>query len=346
MKIITLNRVRVVNYLIWLIIVLILAILYITHRRQVGTTSIFMGGELLQQSLEKSAEIQTISIYDKKLDFEKYFRPSKLPILNNRPVDRDVSDVSKLPDYLFKSPEDTIINYFSLLREAANHVDEKNAGCGTIGNARLPYPIAYKFLSPSYQHKISYEQYLKSHENILHTSLIKMKPVPKNKDFLDEQKYFVEIESIKGSENDSSYFAYYYGFICLSKDKNLYKISDIKFYSEIYLCAPYHGWAYMGEAVVDIKYGGWCKLVKERYPTKQDGYVKNIYFKGTDGNDYLIVFFTLTNDTDIEVAQYIKDKDGRWILIHLDPQKCLEGNECDSRNDMGLFICYYCSKNR
>ncbi len=82
----------------------------------------------------------------------------------------------------------------------------------------------------------------------------------------------------------------------------------------------------MVEAVVDIKYGGWCSLVKERYPTQQDGFVKRIYFKGTDGNDYMIEFFQLTNDTDIEIAQYKKDASGKWKLIKLDPNKCLEKN--------------------
>jgi len=52
--------------------------------------------------------------------------------------------------------------------------------------------------------------------------------------------------------------------------------------------------------------------------------VKKIYFKGTDGNDYMILFFQLTNDTDIQIAQYIKDSNGKWINIKLDASKCLE----------------------
>ena len=67
----------------------------------------------------------------------------------------------------------------------------------------------------------------------------------------------------------------------------------------------------------------WCSLIKERYPTQQDDYTKNIFFKGTDNNDYLIVFYQLTNDTDIEIAQYMKGDNGNWTLIKLDPNLCL-----------------------
>ncbi|MBU3072308.1 hypothetical protein [Clostridium estertheticum] len=45
--------------------------------------------------------------------------------------------------------------------------------------------------------------------------------------------------------------------------------------------------------------------------------------KGTDGSDYKFVFFQLTNDTDIEIAQYKKDEKGNWNLIKSDPGKCL-----------------------
>ena len=75
---------------------------------------------------------------------------------------------------------------------------------------------------------------------------------------------------------------------------------------------------------MDIRYGEWCKLIKERYPTKQDGYVKKIRFMGTDEKEYLILFFQLTNDMDIEIAQYRKSQGDQWELIKLDAEKCLE----------------------
>ena len=57
---------------------------------------------------------------------------------------------------------------------AANWVEGKEAGCGTIGNAKSPYPVAYNFLTDAYQEKLPYDQYLKLFENILHINLIKL----------------------------------------------------------------------------------------------------------------------------------------------------------------------------
>jgi hypothetical protein len=65
-------------------------------------------------------------------------------------------------------------------------------------------------------------------------------------------------------------------------------------------------------------------MIKEMYPTVQKDYIKNITFRGNDGSDYLIVFYQLTNDTDIEIAQYRKGDDDTWQQIKLEPEKCLE----------------------
>jgi hypothetical protein len=281
-----------------------------------------MGGQFYLQLIESDRRGDR----DEETNAEKYFRPSKLPIINNRSFKWDFFDGSydTLPEDLLKTPEDTIINYFSILRQAANPKDGKGAGCGTLGYARGPYPFAYKFLSSEYQRSLSYNQYLKSFENILHINLIKLKRIPTDEKHPNAMKYFVEIETIEGSEKDVAYFAYYYGYVYIIKEGSQYKISDLQFYGENYLCAPYHGWNYNAELLVDIEYGDWCKLVKEKYPTQQDGFVKKIYFKGTDGNNYLIEFFQLTNDTDIEIAQYKKNDNEKWELIKLDPKKCIE----------------------
>ncbi|WP_313131082.1 hypothetical protein [Anaerocolumna sp.] len=295
-----------------------------------NSAKMVMGGKLGVQTLEVGEDTD-IRQYT---DVEKYFRPSNLPVLNDRNYNmsffdpyfqKEESEII-LQEHLIKSPEDTIINYFSIMREAANVQEGKYAGCGTLGYQTIPYPVAYQFLASSYKENMSYKEYLKTFLNILHINLIKYRQVPVVDNPNDIIRYFVEIETIEGSEKNAAYFAYYYGFIDIVKEKSNYKISNIEFYRENYLCAPYHGWSYAAEAVIDIKYGGWCKLVKDRLPTKQDGYVKRICFKGTDGNEYLIEFYQLTNDTDIEIAQYIKDKSGSWKLIKLDPEKCLETN--------------------
>jgi hypothetical protein len=302
------------------------------HQAHSTTDRLIMGGQFYKQESKQFDEIEVSKVSTEKREGEKYFRPSKLPILNDRKFKSDffhefykkkTSEIT-LPNELLQTPEDTIINYFSILKHAANHQEGKSAGCGTLGYSRTPYPVAYNFLTSTYQEQLDYDSYLKSFENILHINLIKVKRVPGDEKHPNDMRYFVEIETIEGSEKDVAYFAYYYGYIYISKEESQYKISDIQFHGENYLCAPYHGWSYIAEAVVDIKYGDWCSLVKERYPTQQEGYVKNIYFKGTDGNDYLFVFFQLTNDTDIEIAQYKKTAEGKWELIRLDPEKCLD----------------------
>jgi len=287
-----------------------------------------MGGQLNRQLIESDGSRTA----GDEIDVEKYFRPSKLPIINNRDFRSDFfnpfwgkeSSKIALPDYLLKTPEDSIINYFSILRQAANPQKGKGGGCGTLGYQETPYPVAYNFLSSTYKEKLNYNQYLKTFENILHINLIKLKRIATDEKHPNRMRYFIEIETIEGSEKAAAYFAYYYGYLYILREGNQYKISDLQFYGENYLCAPYHGWWHEAESVVDVKYGGWCSLVKERYPTQQDGFVKKIYFKGTDGNDYQIKFFQLTNDTDIEIAQYKKSESGEWEIIKLDPHKCLE----------------------
>jgi hypothetical protein len=330
MKLVVVNRKRIFIIIITFATILVFLKIFQQCYYDKSTAKMVMGGKFFIQTTEIDENIKI----NQNVDVEKYFRPSKLPVLNDRTFNMDffdnyynkeMSEIA-LPKYLVKTPEDTIINYFSILREAANPQEGKIAGCGTLGNAKTPYPIAYNFLSSTYQQKLSYEQYLNTFKNILHINLIKYKEIPVYDKASDIVRYFVEIETIEGSEKGVGYFAYYYGYIDILENEKQYKISNIEFYGENYLCAPYHGWSYDAEGVVDVKYGGWCSLVKERYPTQQVDFVKKIYFKGTDGNDYLIEFFQLTNDTDVEIAQYMKSKDNKWELIKLDPNKCLNSN--------------------
>ena len=81
---------------------------------------------------------------------QKYFRPSSLPVLNLRFTSSDFFhpyyeksyDQIQVPMELTKTPEDTLLNYFSILREAENLLGRS---CGSVGQARLPFPLAYIF---------------------------------------------------------------------------------------------------------------------------------------------------------------------------------------------------------
>lgn len=289
-----------------------------------------MGAVIQKQDVKHFVEREENS-GSRKRDVDLYFQPSCLPSLNNRFTDfqffqpyydKSYKDIT-LPSSLLDSPNNTIIHYFSILREAENLTIKQIGGCGTVGNARIPYPIAYHFFTKDYQRKVSYKSYLQSFQGIGHTRLLKLHELP-IKPNSKTIPYFIELETIEGSSKNLTYFAYHFGYIYLKKENNMYKIDALQLTGEDFLCAAYHLWQHNAEAVVDIEYGNWCKLVKKRLPTKHDGYVKTIDVLGTDGHEYRFVFFQLTNHTDILAAQYKKSVKGKWEIIQLDPTKCLK----------------------
>ncbi len=326
MRLIIINRKIKLLTLMTLVVLLLLCLVFWQYKRHNKETILVMGGNYLKQTIE-----QEDSSESKKLDVETYFRPSDLPVLNNRYNTQFFDDYFgkkaskiKLPKDLLATPEETILNYYSILREAANHEEDKGAGCGSLGNGKIPYPVAYNFLSSQYKKKLNYKEYLNTFKNILHINLIKYREIPIYDNLTNKKRYFVELETIEGTEKYTGVFAYYYGFVDLVEENGRYYIDNLEFVGEDYLCAPYHGWSHDAEASVQIRYGGWCSMIKEMYPIVQDGYRKNVSFKGTDGNDYLIVFYQLTNDTDIEISQYKKQDGGEWELIKLNPEDCLK----------------------
>ncbi|BCZ47158.1 hypothetical protein psyc5s11_32250 [Clostridium gelidum] len=260
---------------------------------------------------------------------EQYFRPSPLPALNNRDFNFEFFDKYSnenynkivLPDWLFISPQDTLINYFSILQEAENI---SQGGCGSIGLAKIPYPIAYNFFTSEYKNKINHSSYFNSFNNIGHINLIKLNNITDENVSNGTYKYFIELETIEPSVNGTVSFAYYYGYAYIQNENGKYKISDIDLKSEDFLCAAYHGWRHNAEFYVDAVYGDWCKLIKRRYPTEQSGYLKNIYILGNDAHDYRFEFFQLTNGTDIEIHQFIKDVNNEWKPIKIDVNKCIQ----------------------
>ncbi|PJI09776.1 MULTISPECIES: hypothetical protein [Clostridium] len=258
---------------------------------------------------------------------ERYFRPSKLVAINVKDFSYEFldkywkEDYNKitLPNYLFISPKETVINYFSILREASSI---SKGGCGSIGNGVEPYPISYSFLTEDFKKRLDYKSYSEMFKEIGHINLIKLRNIL-DANNTNVYKYFFEIETIEPSVNGNTSFAYYYGFMYIKNENGSYKISDIDLRGEDFLCAPYHGWAHNAELYVNTVYGDWCKLIKVVHPTEQIGYVKNIFVSGTDGNEYMFQFFQLTNGTDIQVNQFIKNINGQWVPTIIDVNKCL-----------------------
>jgi hypothetical protein len=358
MKVVVINKKKFLRTLLQSSLILGYALLFLLIVHNQEKSVIVMGGKLVMkeatdekkesyynETTTATADDYKGSYYDKTMteatdedkpqllqdsNVETYFRPSTLPVLNNREfydlfresINNNQEEIS-LTDELFKTPKDAILNYYSILREASNWIKGKSGGCGSIGNGKIPYPIAYQFLTTEYRKQLSYKQFLKSFENILHISLIKLKQIPVYQKE-NSIRYFYEIETIEGSDKEVNYFAYYYGFIDIVKEGQNYKISNLEILEEEFLCAPYHGWSHNGEASVEIKYGGWCSLVKGSLQTVQKDYIKKIMFQGTDGYMYMFIFFQLTNDTDVEIAQYRQIKESKWELIKLNPEDCLK----------------------
>ncbi len=295
-------------------------------------TSVYVMGAVRQKQKWHQRENEEEKETYQQIDVEQYFRPSRRSILNHRLLDyhffnpyngKTYSQISLPPSFL-DTPENAILHYFSILREAENLTEQFIGGCGTVGWAKTPFPIAYNFFTKDYKQKMPYTRYLASFEGIGHTNLIKLYKLPNQK--ADQPiRFFIELETINGTATGVSAFQYHYGTISVRNEDGLYKIDNLDLIGEDFLCAAYHGWRQKGEDVVDIEYGGWCKLIKKRLPTKKEDYVKLIDIIGTDGNDYRFIFVQLTNDTDVLVSQLIKRKQGStWEETKIDPTKCVE----------------------
>ena len=313
-----------------LTIILISSILVINGEENKLDPLILGGSYLEEPKIEEDIRVENENdIYS----LERFFRPSNMTILNTKRNILSINDYDKsssnikINKELLKTPKDTIINYFSILRESANPLYNTQTGCGTLGDARDPYTLAYNFLSKSYKEKVPYKEYFMSFENQLHINLIKLNEVPPDKNRPNDIKYFVELEVIEGTDKPKGVFAYYYGYIYLEKEDDVYKIKDMMYAPENYLCAPYHGWSWDAKSLVEIEYGGWCSLVDGEVIVKDDGYERKVYFKDKDKNEHYVLFYQLTNGVDIKIAYYKKNKDGKWEHIYIDTKKCLENKK-------------------
>ncbi len=293
-------------------------------------TTYVMGAEMQKQQWRQREDLNEKEAKE-QLDVEQFFRPACRSILNRRlfgyqffdPYYNKKYNEITIPSSLLNTPDNMLLNYFSILREAENLTSQLSGGCGTVGEAMLPFPISYNFFTKSYQQKMPFSSYLTSFEGIGHTNLIKLYKLPNTNNDQPIQ-YFVEIETINGTATGISGFQYHYGIISIIEEEGLYKIDSISLTGEDFLCAAYHGWRQQGEGVVDVEYGNWCKQIQKRLPTTRDGYVEIIEVIGTDGNDYRFSFIQLTNDTDVLVSQLMKSKQGKWEVAHIDPTKCTE----------------------
>lgn len=95
--------------------------------------NLILGGRYLEEP--KIEEDIKVDNEDDVYSLERFFRPSNMSILNTKRNLISIDDYGKNPSdiklnkELLKTPKDTIINYFSILREATNPMDNTQTGC-------------------------------------------------------------------------------------------------------------------------------------------------------------------------------------------------------------------------
>ncbi len=312
------------------LIILAITTICIRVDNQNHKTNIIGGSVKELAQIKETDEVlsrQTVSIMkEKRSNFnETYFRPSSLKSLNNNFIDFNTfSETFKdgtVPVKIMDTPVKTIVNYFSVLQQAANLTDEKTGGCGTVGYAKEPYPIAYQFLSESNKKSMPYNEYLDSFQGIGHINLIKV--IPAITENPKEIKYFLELEILEGTNTGGTTFNYYFAEISLVNANNRYYIDSLVLTPEDFFCAPYHGWSHNAESYVEIVYGNWCGLIKKQYQPQQNDFTKEIVVDGVNGDKYMFKFAKLANGTDFLINTLIQ-KDGAWVPVNIDVNKCLE----------------------
>ncbi|HWP79559.1 MAG TPA: hypothetical protein VN446_02865 [Candidatus Acidoferrum sp.] len=286
-----------------------------------GTSAenLFAGGRLCAQASEPDGSVRTVS--EEEDTDERFRRPSKALPYPNPYSFKDfekANDEEPLITKKFEDPEDLILAYYGILREASNMVGYWG-GCGTVGWSRLPYPYAYELLTDGAQETMTLEAFENSFAGTGYTTLLKLYPAYAPPETPAGTKYYmVELETVTGEKMDpdrgaseGSGFAYHYGLITAEEDPDEgFKIAAVDYIPEDFLCAPLHGWSYLAEAVVEIVYGNNLKLIDRIDRVEHKGGLIDVYASG-GGKSYRFEFVRLTNGYDILLHEYVSEN-GAW----------------------------------
>ncbi|CUX44523.1 hypothetical protein [Clostridium sp. C105KSO13] len=286
---------------------------------------VIVGGSV-RYILQGSNETVSVMNQESKVNSERFQRPSKALPYPNPYSFKDFQkndEQSPLIGKRFDNPEDLILAYYGILQEASNMIGY-SGGCGSIGWSKVPYPYAYELLTKETQKEMSLNQFIDSFCGIGYTTLLKLIPAYAPSDTPAGIKYYmVEIELITGTkvndgegQHDGSQFAYYYGLITTEKMPDQgWKIKDIYYIPEDFLCAPMHSWFYLSDAIVQIVYGNNLKLIDRIDKTEQKNDMIYIYASGKE-KSYRFDFVRISNGYDILVHEYILDN-GSWKETNL-----------------------------
>jgi hypothetical protein len=295
-----------------ILVITFLAILAVVVLNNRITDSYSLGSRLHTTSFIEENILQTSAFSGQQQDLsERFQRPSKQPALDTKFRFQDLYG-SPLPR--FDNPEDVLKAYFAILKEASNMI-EHHGGCGSIGMGTEPYPYAYSLLTEETRKNTTQEQFADSFKGIGHMTLLKLLPAYTPKDTpAGRQYYFIEFEAITGTpvtESNKntpqpSAFIYYYGLATVDyTQKEGWKIQRMDIIPEDFLCAPYHSWFYEAQAVVEIVYKEWYKLIDriDRIETKNE--IVRIYASG-NGKEYRFDFVQITNGHQVMLHENIK----------------------------------------
>lgn len=308
-----------------IILMLLFAIFFIKRNR--SKLHIYAGGMIHHQEQANCNQSQSVMKFDMiqqtNDDNEKYQRPSKQLPLSNPFTFQSFEQSNNA--YVFEQPEEVIYAYYGILKEASNMLGY-SGGCGTIGDADLPYPYAYALLTAEARKNMSLKQFQHSFKGIGHITFLQCYPLPNPQNVSGNFKYFlIEIEVITGEKikNEAerepiSYFAYYYGIVSIESNHNKWKIRKIDYFPEEFLCAPYHGWFYHSSDVVQIVYQDNLKLIERITDIDEVNELVYIYAEGK-GNQYRFDFVRLTNGHELLINESIM-KDGNWVQADLLPE--------------------------
>ncbi|QGT98632.1 hypothetical protein SYNTR_0039 [Candidatus Syntrophocurvum alkaliphilum] len=277
---------------------------------------------------EEDIDTPVFTAEDLLYDIERFQRPSKESQLELK-YTFDIDDFEDKEPYIpkdypkkFKSSQDVIHAYYSILKEAS-YMEGYHGGCGTIGWDKIPYPYAYELLSEETKNTISFKKFKNSFKGTGHITALKLYPAynPRNNDKNIDYN-FVEVEVITGppystkSNKKPSYFAYYYGIVTTEYNKSTgWKISAIDYIAEDFLCAPYHFWHWDSKEFTKAVYGGWYSLINEIDNIEIKDPLISIYASKKD-KKYKFHFVRLTNGEDILLNEYIY-KDEKWEEVNL-----------------------------
>ncbi len=261
-------------------------------------------------------ETRAVSAQDTAPTDERMLRP-----FTRHPMENPYrfSDFENRPTHVFDAPDQALLGFFGTLRNASNMLCY-TGGCGTVGDARLPYPVAYNMLSPAAKKNMSEKAFTDSFRGFGHVELLQLLPAYTPPGTPDDLAYYLaELEIITGEKMPrdprlvlgGSHFAYAYA---LATVRNVpgqgWKIEKLDYWPEDFLCAPYHGWNYDAQSIMDIVFSYNLKLIETVDSVHRNDLQTEVLASG-HGNRYRFVFTRLANGYDLLLHQY-QWHDGAW----------------------------------